>query len=122
MARQRLTARLLLFAFLALPVGGAASHYCFDGQEPPVSVHFDNFSGHEEHGESEQHVDVEKRMLAEHLVSKFFDSEVFLPASLSPGDAFAVVPVPDFNRRPRVSGRIRPWSLSPPLRAPPILS
>lgn len=39
------------FAFLLVSAGDVHSHLCLDGQEPPVSVHFENLGGHPEHGD-----------------------------------------------------------------------
>lgn len=119
-AQRSMTASLLLFAFLVLPVGGAASHYCFDGQEPLVSVHFDNFAGHEDHADEARHVDAEKRLLAENVVGKVFQFDPGIPVSAQiTEDAFEVarvIPVPELP----VRGYIGPWKHSPPLRAPPV--
>jgi hypothetical protein len=50
-------------AFVALTIwlitswSGAHGHMCFDGQEPPVTVHMELMSDHPEHDVSEKHVD-----------------------------------------------------------------
>ena len=72
------TVYLLLFIVLTLRVGGAVSHYCFDGLEPLVTVHFDNLSGHIEHDDKLGHTDVEKQVLSDNLLSKLFELESVL--------------------------------------------
>lgn len=118
-AKRSVTAFLLLFAFLMLPVGGAASHYCFDGQEPLVSVHFDNFSGHEDHTEEARHVDAEKRLLAENVVGKVFQFDPGIPVSTSIAeDTFEIARIVAVPELPTLD-YVGPWLHSPPLRAPP---
>lgn len=38
---------------------GAHSHFCFDGQEPPVSVHMHLLDSHVEHHADEEHQDTD---------------------------------------------------------------
>lgn len=53
------------FAFVALALwllsswAGAHGHFCFDGQEPPVSVHMHALSDHPEHHADEDHQDAD---------------------------------------------------------------
>lgn len=53
------------YAFLALAFwllsnwAGAHGHFCFDGQEPPVSMHMDVMGGHLEHHGDEVHQDAD---------------------------------------------------------------
>lgn len=121
--RKSITA-LLLFAFVCLPVSGAANHYCFDGLEAPVSYHFDNFSGHDDHeGESGQHLDLEKPVLDDNLVSKntqsfdhvLLDTSIILVASKSFSPFVAVA-------RSSTISTSSIWYLRSPLRAPPQIS
>jgi hypothetical protein len=120
--KRKFTATLLLLGFLLIPVSGAASHYCFDGKEAPVSVHFDYFDGHEVHDEAEQHVDLEKQLLAEHLVSKFSDLDFVFPL-LVPLFAADIGRLESFQYAIlSIAGHPSPWLLKPPLRAPPELS
>lgn len=119
---RQATACLLLFFYLILPVGGAASHYCFDGQEPAVSVHFDNFSGHDEHEEEEQHVDSEKRLFAENLVSKFSGFDCYLPCSTVYVDLASAERKSGTQSHLPESRHAIPWLVSPPLRGPPSIS
>ncbi|WP_323813563.1 hypothetical protein [Cellvibrio sp. NN19] len=53
------------FAFMAFALWllgswlGAHGHFCFDGQEPPVSVHMHGLSDHPEHHADEEHQDAD---------------------------------------------------------------
>jgi len=109
---------LLVVALFYAPMSGAANHYCFDGMEPPVSIHFDNLTGHDGHDDEKGHVDLEKLLLDDNLVGKFSDLVAlpetgtvveqahYEPASLLPVSDF--IPVHSYC-----------WQLNPPLRAPP---
>jgi hypothetical protein len=44
----RLFAAVVCIALMAVRTGGAHLHYCFDGQEPPVSVHVGDAGVHGE--------------------------------------------------------------------------
>lgn len=57
------------FAFVAFALWllgsllGAHGHFCFDGQEPPVSVHMHALSDHPEHHADEEHQDADVDLL-----------------------------------------------------------
>lgn len=113
---------VLLLVLLTLRIGGAVSHYCFDGLEPAVTVHFDNLNGHVEHEAELGHTDVEKQVLSDNLLGKIFELESMLvilamfliaPLSQSAGQGYlhrAVLQLRD------------PKNYRPPLRAPPLTS
>ena len=113
----------LLMATLALfSVGGAVAHYCFDGLEPPVSLHFESVGGHIEHDAQSSHNDLEQEFLADNLLVKVIDLDllylifavlVFLvfSSSKSPIQLYLVTPK-----------RKTLFTLHPPLRAPPYLA
>ena len=118
-ARKSIVA-IALFAFLIANLGGAHGHYCFDGQEPAFSVHFDNLVAHVDHVTDEQiHNDTDMESAAQILI-KFFkaDFSVLLPLLL------ALFLWPIFSeRRYAISYTPAHWrkpvKLLPPLRAPP---
>lgn len=56
-SRHSKIAYLLLVLWLFASASGMHGHYCFDGQEPPVSVHFDVMDSH---GHSAEHMDSHK--------------------------------------------------------------
>lgn len=50
---------LALLLWLMTSCMGVHSHFCFDGQEPAVSLHMDLVEGHEVHSEEEVHQDLD---------------------------------------------------------------
>jgi hypothetical protein len=113
---------LLLVVLLLLRVGGAVSHYCFDGMEPAVTIHFDNLSGHVQHDTAIGHTDVEKQVLSDNLLSKIFEVDLlpaiavlFLLALLPLGKSYSYLQVV-------VQLRNQSKNYRPPLRAPPLYS
>ena len=120
MERKKLIIVIALFALLIATLGGAHGHYCFDGQEPAFSVHFDNMGGHLEHNEDDlAHHDADMALNLQTLI-KFFNADLSL---LLPLFLFIYF-LPSFGRwslfisysPPRQS---KPVDLLPPLRAPP---
>jgi hypothetical protein len=109
----------LLF-WLLVSVSGIHGHYCFDGKEPPVSVHSDLMSGHPEHHEDEGHVDADGDLF-ELLLAKLVKIDapflitafVFLLTLCPRQQLFFARYAHHFT--PRTSG------LRPPSRAPPAL-
>lgn len=114
------------YAFLALAFwllsnwAGAHGHFCFDGQEPPISVHV-HLDGHEVHDhhpdEVHQDADIELTPSALAKLSKI-DLGLVLLAALAL--ALLILPTPIFTSAyrafyPRISLHWRPL-----LRAPPV--
>ncbi|MDP7153146.1 MAG: hypothetical protein QF897_01765 [Gammaproteobacteria bacterium] len=110
---------LLLLVLLVLRIGGAVSHYCFDGLEPPVTVHFDNLSGHVEHDAETGHNDIEKQVLSDNLLTKFFDFELLV--AIAALFFLVLLPVSNGQGYLQIIAQISNESknLRPPLRAPP---
>lgn len=113
------------FAFAALILwllagwSGVHGHLCFDGQEPPLSVHMDMLGDHPEHQTEQQHQDADldpgQLVLAKLMkvdLSYFIAAALLLVIS-------RVKPEIAFSRYTRCY-LDRPHSLRPPLRAPPI--
>lgn len=100
-------------------------HYCFDGKEPPVSVHFDVMDSHnagplDSHSTEhmDKHKDIDNPSEAINLLKLFNLDLPFLIAAL------LLVFWPQISRQ--VFGVVQPPStwitltgLRPPLRAPP---
>lgn len=110
---------LLLVVMLLLRIGGAVSHYCFDGMEPAVTIHFDNLNGHVEHDAAAGHTDIEKQVLSDNLLSKIFEVDLllaitvlFLLALLPLGNGYSYLQLV-------VQLRNQSKNFRPPLRAPP---
>lgn len=113
---------ILLLVLLSLRIGGAVSHYCFDGLEPPVTIHFDNLNGHVDHEAESGHTDVEKQVSSDNLLGKIFEFEsmlaivaMFLTALLSQSSG------QDYYHRV-VQQTSNLQKFRPPLRAPPLAS
>lgn len=97
---------------------GAHGHFCFDGQEPPVSVHMHMLGDHPEHHDDEVHQDADVDLLQSAIakLTKLDQGLILLavvalllvvrprPVLASRYSAFIPTPIP-FTR--------------PPLRAPP---
>lgn len=120
--RQQTTIYSLVAMLLLLWIGGAVAHYCFDGLEPPLSVHFDNLMGHDDHEHEPGHIDIEKPAQSDNLISKIFQFDavlfqialfVYVLLQLK-----TILPLAQqqAHRPPK------PKLLLPPLRAPPAYS
>lgn len=114
-------------AFLALALWllgnwlGAHGHFCFDGQEPPVSVHMHLLDSHPEHHADEQHQDADIE-LGQSVVAKLgkIDLGLVLCAAL----ALIFLPLPGVvlgttyqQVYPPLSLFWRPWLRAPPVTA-----
>lgn len=113
---------LAMMAFVLVNVVDIHSHFCLDGQEPAVSLHFENLQGHPEHQEEDDlHNDYESELSVKTLLAKSKYFSDFLPlASISvifaliPSDTPVLLPGHELILFPN------PAVLSPPLRAPPL--
>lgn len=111
---------LALVIWLIASWSGAHGHLCFDGQEPPMTVHMDALSEHLQHDSSEQHVDADVD-LSQFLIVKLV--KVDLPWLIA-----AALLLVLFFKQPAnfVTFYVRVFSsrligLLPPLRAPPAI-
>jgi hypothetical protein len=113
---------LLLVFWLFASASGMHGHYCLDGQEPPVSVHFDVIDAHDHNNEHlETHKDIDNKPMAVSLLKLFNLDLPFLIAAL------LLVFWPQLSRQAYgVSQPPSSWitltGLRPPLRAPPVHS
>ena len=112
----------LLLVLLLLRIGGAVSHYCFDGLEPAVSIHFDNLNGHVDHEAEAGHTDVEKQVLSDNLLGKLFELESMLVVMAM----LLIVLLSQSGGQNYFYSLLRqtsnPRNFRPPLRAPPLNS
>lgn len=116
-----ITAILIL---VLISAGDIHSHFCFDGQEPAVSLHFENLNGHPDHSEDESaHNDFEAELSVNTLLIKFSDFGQLLIAN-TVSDTFvqvqfkqAIGPITESAPIPE-----QPSAVLPPLRAPPVLA
>ena len=115
------------FAFWLLSSwAGTHGHFCFDGQEPPVSIHMSVMGEHLEHHADEVHqdadVDLAQSVLAQSTLAKLskIDWALVLIAAFSL--ALLVLPAARFSCvyrafYPRISLYWRPLLRAPPLTA-----
>ncbi|GGY63740.1 hypothetical protein GCM10011613_04310 [Cellvibrio zantedeschiae] len=122
--RSILNHKALAFATLIIWLlaswSGAHGHMCFDGQEPPMTVHIHTLGEHADHDSSQNHLDADVDigqlapakpikidlpilLLAAFLLAAFFTAPAKFVVSY-----FRTIPH-------RLNG------LRPPLRAPPVL-
>lgn len=110
---------MALIIWLIAGWSGAHGHLCFDGQEPPVTVHMDMLGNHPEHSSDEKHfdADVDVGQLTLAKLSKI-DLPLLIAAALLLAVLFEkvslVVSLYSHTYSSRLSG------LRPPLRAPPV--
>ena len=118
---HRKYAYVALLVWLFASLSGMHGHYCFDGKEPPVSVHFDMVSEHE-HADEAEHNDFDSKASAFAMLKIFNLDLPFLAAAL------CVLLVWPLVRRQAYAIANTPYSwlvvtnLRPPLRAPPVIS
>jgi hypothetical protein len=119
---------IVSLAIVAMPVNGAHLHLCFDGGEPPATVHSMQDGGvhHEDGGDGAAdsvHHDLDVSIPSSALVKKFKGSGD-LPALIAAAFVLfrvpavdAAVPAPDraAMRVPRPLVRILPPSRAPPV-------
>lgn len=114
------------YAFVALALwllsnwAGAHGHYCFDGQEPPISVHM-HLNGHEvhEHHPDEVHQDADIE-LGKSVLAKLSKIDLGLVLLAALALVLLVLPRAGFARifRPFYPPSSLYWR--PLLRAPPV--
>lgn len=118
--RHRTAALVALIIWLVAAFSGVHGHLCFDGQEPPVSMHIgaqDVHSNHDDHAGDDAHRDMNIE-LPQTLLSKLV--KIDLPLLLA---ALVVLLLgrssgPQDTRYQTPSYRL-PSRIRPPLRAPP---
>jgi hypothetical protein len=115
---------LVCVALLVARIGGAHLHLCFDGSEPPASLHVLDVGLHSGVSADSEHHDYDL-MLGEQTLAKYGDHEIDLPALLL--TALVLLLVVPLARRAAIvrspAPRVRaPSSLHPPPRGPPRFS
>lgn len=110
---------MALIIWLTASWSGAHGHLCFDGQEPPVSVHMEMMAEHtDHHAADEQHVDADVE-LSQPLLAKLtkIDLPLLIAAALLLAMLFEKISLVTSRSSPSYSSRRA--GLRPPLRAPP---
>lgn len=102
---------------------GMHGHYCFDGSEPPVSVHFDLMGDHEQGEHSEAgHRDLDSKPMEMTFLKLLSLDLPFLAAALLLLIIWPLVGGQNFPYFNAPSTWLTITGLRPPLRAPPIHS
>lgn len=111
-------AALLFWLFAS--ASGMHGHYCYDGMEPPVSVHFDLLSGHND-DDNVGHKDIDSKPQLSALKVTILDlpflAALFILVIIWPfirGQKFALSKTP--------SSWLTVTGLRPPPRAPPAIT
>jgi hypothetical protein len=109
-----------LLLWLGLGWSGAHSHFCFDGQELPISVHMDLVGAHVEHDADDQHRDADIDV-AQLITAKLVKIELplLLAALLLVALLCAAIAKGPFFYRAYQAHRRT--GVRPPLRAPPVV-
>ena len=122
-SRNHLLCCLFAMMFVMLRTADAHAHFCFDGKEPPTSIHVADGESHPcETDPSQGHTgDQDVKLSPDVLVKKPIPSDVWIPyvvafvyqLSLQPTDEPVVHMAPTDVVRP-------PLFRVPPLRGPPV--
>lgn len=115
-------ARVLIVVLTCLWFGGIVQHYCLDGMEPDISLHFENLSGHVEHSEESGHNDFERKALTDNLLPKSYELGIQLFSLLLIIIAQLKQVLVQHHQLQQARYISSPHSLRPPLRAPPAYS
>lgn len=126
MSLQRLRAPhwllIVLLAVLVTRLGGVHLHLCFDGQEPPATLHAsDGGEHHDAHHLGEQHSDKDVDLLGVVLLKKSPGS-LELPILLAACIVLLLLSPASRGQWPRNAfyrAFPQPFRLRPPLRGPP---
>lgn len=121
---SRIAHQFAFVAFVLWLLGswlGAHGHFCFDGQEPPVSVHMHMLGDHPEHHADEDHQDADVDLL-QSAIAKLtkLDQSLILLAVVALLLVFQRTPVLVSHYSAFVPTHIpfaRPLSRAPPLTA-----
>lgn len=121
---QRWLVMMLCVILISARVGGAHLHLCFDGQEPPVSMHLaDETFDHHQPTYTAAHHDEDISLVAD-AVAKSTKSKIDLPPALLVALVLLLLLVGQtrtpFLRRSTLRIKAAPACLLPPLRGPPL--
>ena len=129
MLRLRFQTRVLLIllciGIVMMRGGGAHLHYCFDGTEPPVTVHFENHPGAHHVGgtiSGSVNTDFDVGLGVDVLTKKSLPSDLLLLIAVAGFALFLLRRRPSNFVCPSIVLPIRPSRtyLRPPLRGPPL--
>jgi len=115
---------LILFIWLFASLSGMHGHYCFDGLEPPVSVHFDALGNHDHDHEdfAKGHKDLDSKPTSMTFLKWLGIHLPFIAAALWLLFIWPAIRVQNFTYFNTPSTWLTVTGLRPPLRAPPASS
>ncbi|MDR7092134.1 hypothetical protein [Cellvibrio sp. QJXJ] len=119
-SRYKTFALLALLFWLMISWSGVHGHFCFDGQEPPISLHVDVVDGHEVHSADESHQDIDVD-LSQSVITKVLKFDTPLALLLVATFLLQVLPRSAiFFPASQTAHPRRIVGLRPPSRAPPV--
>lgn len=118
---HRKYAYLALLIWVVASLSGMHGHYCFDGGEPPVSVHFDTVDGPDaDHNASNKmHIDVDNNPAQTNVIKSLTLDLPFLALALFLVFAWPIVRGQSNYHSKTPSSWLTVTGFRPPLRAPP---
>jgi hypothetical protein len=115
-------AMLLIVVLSCLWFGGIVQHYCLDGIEPGITLHFENLNEHVEHSINSGHVDFEKDPLANNLLPKNFENGIALFSLFLLLISLLTPSIKQYRLFLFYADTSPFLNIRPPLRAPPTFS
>lgn len=111
-------AALLFWLFAS--ASGMHGHYCYDGMEPPISVHYDLLSSHND-DDNLGHKDIDSKPQVSALKVTNLDLP-FLAALFLLAIIWPIIRGQQFSLSKTPSSWLTVTNLRPPLRAPPAIT
>ena len=115
-------AMLLIFVLSCLWLGGIVQHYCLDGIEPGITLHFENLNEHVEHPANSGHMDFENGPLENNLLPKNFANGIALFSLFLLLISLLAPPKQQYSLLLFYADASPSQNIRPPLRAPPTLT
>jgi hypothetical protein len=122
-SRNHLLCCLFAMMFVMVRTADAHAHFCFDGKEPPASIHIADGDVHPcEKGQSQEHKgDKDVKLSPDLLVKKPLPTEVWIPYVAVFVFQISAVPCCEPITAIEQTGDLRPPLFRlPPLRGPPV--
>ncbi len=114
---HRTAAIVALIIWLFAVFSGVHSHFCLDGQEPPVSMHMGASNFHDGHSGDDDHIDMDIE-LPQTFLAKLIKIDLPLLLAALVVLIFGKVSASTYTSYQSPSYRL-PARIRPPLRAPP---
>jgi hypothetical protein len=113
---------MVAIATFGVRLGGIHMHLCFDGQEPPASLHVEHEHGHDDYHHSDgSHQDQDVDLLAQAFFKKADLGELDIAGAVL--EIVALLPIGDQlgpERLTTIQPTGPPHFVVPPLRGPPV--